>query len=604
MSQQVEVGKPVEPTGLEKYFGIDVRALAVFRVLLGLLLLCDLCCRAWHLEAHYADTGVLPRSYMALDGLNNFPYQMTLYSLSGEPWFVSLVFAAAAVFAVALMIGYRTRTAAVGSWILLLSLHARNIIVLQGGDDLLRCLVFWAMFLPLGACWGVDHALRKNGKPEPRVVCSAATFAILLQLCFMYWFTAILKNHAFWRTEFSAVYYALSMELFTKPLGYHLLEYPGLLRMFTSLTWLLEFYGPFLLFLPVASKQVRTAVVFAFIGLHIGLALTLQLGLFPYICIAAWLLFLPTAFWDWLQGLLAINAEPLTLSVVSGKSARVTQKRRDALSLMREVLFLQQVDIKEVSPEANIARNGKAQWWHVVGADGKPYDLQAGWIALLEHSVTARPLLWLGRCVPGVISAMVRFASTWLNLISRQRWHGTETSQFQLSPFVSVAIYGLLLYVLLLNTERVKQDDPMANVGPWPISSLSRYSGLDQHWSMFSPHPAIWGGWYVFRGTLADGSHVNLWNMDAPVEQKPALVSDMFSNQRWRKCMLNLHERQIALHQAGVCDYLRRRWDAAHPDSPPVRSVELIFKGQRTPPPGSHETSELQSFEVARFDYR
>src|SRR5690606_5269013 len=47
---------------LDRLFGIDLRALATFRICAGLLLLVDLLDRASSLELHYADAGVLPRT--------------------------------------------------------------------------------------------------------------------------------------------------------------------------------------------------------------------------------------------------------------------------------------------------------------------------------------------------------------------------------------------------------------------------------------------------------------------------------------------------------------------------------------------------------------
>ena len=64
--------------------------------------------------------------------------------------------------AVALLVGYRTRLATIGSWILLASIHVRLPVVINAGDTLLRVLLFWSIFLPLGAMWSVDA---RRGRP-------------------------------------------------------------------------------------------------------------------------------------------------------------------------------------------------------------------------------------------------------------------------------------------------------------------------------------------------------------------------------------------------------------------------------------------------------
>ena len=135
-------------------FGIDLRSLALFRIAIALLLLIDLASRLRLLSANYTDAGAHPRSTAllayAMDGLPS------LYMLGGSTRFALALFLVAGVAAVLLGIGWRTRIATVVSWLLLDSLHSRHLLLLDGGDYLLRCLLFWSIFLPLGARGSFD----------------------------------------------------------------------------------------------------------------------------------------------------------------------------------------------------------------------------------------------------------------------------------------------------------------------------------------------------------------------------------------------------------------------------------------------------------------
>jgi hypothetical protein len=273
-------------------FGLDVRSLAVFRVGLGLLLLVDLIDRCRDLDAHYTDEGVLPRSLM------EHPWPLSLHCLGGGAWLQAILFGVAACFAVALVVGWRTRLATAVSWFLLVSVQARNPVLLQGADVLFRLLLFWGMFLPLGACWSLDRRAGR-GAAGPRQVVSGGSVALVLQLCFVYWFTALLKNDPSWWPEGTAVGYALSNGHFATPLGRWLLGFPDLLTVLTFGTLVLEAVGPLLLFVPVFNGPVRLAVVTGFVVFHLaGLGLCLELGLFPFVCALAWLALLPGWFWD------------------------------------------------------------------------------------------------------------------------------------------------------------------------------------------------------------------------------------------------------------------------------------------------------------------
>ncbi|HEX5106620.1 MAG TPA: HTTM domain-containing protein [Pirellulaceae bacterium] len=300
------------PRWLVSAVALDLRGLSVLRMGLGAILLWDLAVRALALSAHYTDAGLLPRRVrMGLIWDYNEPWWMSLHMLSGEVWWQGVLFAAAAVAAVMLAAGYRTRWATIASWLLLLSLHGRNPLLLQGGDVLLRCLLFWSMFVPLGARWGVDAWLAKRrghqiGAPtsDPEIA-SAGTAAIIIQLACMYAFTALLKTSPAWRSDFSAVHYALSIDHYTSRLGYELLRYPRLLATLTAGSWVLEGAGPLLLLSPIGRRWVRTIVPLAMIGFHLGLALAMTLGTFPWICIAAWAALLPRPVWDALDRHLA-----------------------------------------------------------------------------------------------------------------------------------------------------------------------------------------------------------------------------------------------------------------------------------------------------------
>src|SRR3989344_6178869 len=141
-------------------FSIDFRSLALFRVAIALLILFDLGVRSLALAAHYTDFGVLSRDAFELH-YGNLSW-WSIHLLSGSAWFQATLFLIAAVFAIALLVGWHTRVVMVISWLMLISLQTRNPLVLQGGDILFRLLAFWACFLPLGAKWSLDSLRKKS----------------------------------------------------------------------------------------------------------------------------------------------------------------------------------------------------------------------------------------------------------------------------------------------------------------------------------------------------------------------------------------------------------------------------------------------------------
>ena len=143
MSQTVERPTPLIP--VREILSLDLRSLAILRIGLGVLLVLDWLDRVPDLRAHYSDDGILPRQ--VLDGI--LPFSVHLFH--GSTWFQGVLAGLAFLLAGLLIVGYRTPVVTLFNWLLLLSVHGRNIAVLQGGDALLRLLLFWGMFLPLGA---------------------------------------------------------------------------------------------------------------------------------------------------------------------------------------------------------------------------------------------------------------------------------------------------------------------------------------------------------------------------------------------------------------------------------------------------------------------
>lgn len=122
------------PAG-QRIFGIDVRGLAVFRMLAGLALFIDLAIRFQVLEKFYTDAGAVPSSLVPELGFS--PWFWTFHTYFGSWWGQAALAAVAGVFYAMLLLGYRTRPAAVLSYIFLVSAQNRNILVSQGCDQVL-----------------------------------------------------------------------------------------------------------------------------------------------------------------------------------------------------------------------------------------------------------------------------------------------------------------------------------------------------------------------------------------------------------------------------------------------------------------------------------
>lgn len=280
---------------LLQLFRIDYRSLALFRVLLGVLLLIDLIIRFQHLQVFYANSGVLPNEYI----YNVTEYFQPSVLLAFEGLLpVYFFFTFALLVYLCFILGIYTRVTTFALWIVTFSLINRNPFVLSSGYSILYLLIFWSMFLPLGRYYSVDARFRDQDEEQDSFsFYSIRTFAILFQILLIYFAAACLKLNSNWLSG-NAIGVVMQADHFLTAGGYFFKKLTFLHKPFTYLTLSWEFVGPVLVLWPFKTKTIRILAVALFMLMHLSFMLTINLDLFPWICIIAWILFIPGEFWN------------------------------------------------------------------------------------------------------------------------------------------------------------------------------------------------------------------------------------------------------------------------------------------------------------------
>lgn len=206
--------------------------------------------------------------------------------------------------ALALLVGYRTRLATVATWVTY-SLPLRADLLdpagsVHLGNYVLALALFWCMFLPLGEHLSIDSADSRSG---PTRFLSIAGAGLLIQLFIIYFWAGVTKDLQEWVFDATALHTVLGHPDHGTRLGEALTAFPIALAVASVVTMALEILGPILLFAPRRGLNKRRVVLpVAFILFHTGMALFMTLGIFPYVMIVVWLVFLPGSMWDRLPG--------------------------------------------------------------------------------------------------------------------------------------------------------------------------------------------------------------------------------------------------------------------------------------------------------------
>lgn len=521
-------------TPIGEMFGADLRSLALFRMVLGFVILLDLAGRAPSLRAHYTDAGVLPRGTV-LSSLNEWRWSVLL--ANGTLTFQAILFLLTAVAAILLIVGLRTRLMTFIIWIMVISIQVRNPWLSSGADTLMRMLLFWAMFLPLGAHWSLDsQRAGSTNSPKLARALSFGTAGLFLQIAFMYWFTALLKTGSAWVSEGTALYYALAAGHVARPYSDFLLQFPIMLRGLTHATLLLEFIGPVLLFTPFFRGPVRTLAIASLMSLQIGIFLTLDVGLFPVVGALCMVSFLPAWFWDVLLPRLKTALPRLPEPLI-----RVRTKTSE---LITQTLFR-----PARSPATTMSSTPQ-----VTGADHNDLipDMPDEAASKTSESVNKSHTRNLtGSRLANVLAAFC--------LVFVLLWNISTVSAFKMPRASHPIAYGLAIY---------------------------------QKWNMFAPRPPSITQWYVVRGVLENGQKVDL--LEPIISNDPERVvffswdqlqdidGTYFGDKYWRKYFAAIGKSGRATERLRFAAYACRTWNNHYAGNVALDRVEIFRLTQRT----------------------
>lgn len=283
-------------TYILRTFSLDSRALGIFRICLGLLVLADIFMNLSTLSGLFGGDSILPPAIALRDFFEQNYW--SLHVLDDWMRLQYLLFSLHIGFAVCLLLWRKTKIATIGTWILLCSLQGANPLIINSGDVLLRLLLLRGIFLPLGDTYSIDTNSLSSKKISfsYHSIVWFASVGLIFQVFFVYFFSYLMKTDPIRTHDFTATYYALSIDMFATPLGERLYHHPNLMKFITAYTLYLEGFGMLLYFVPRKQDFFKTIACFLFMTFHLWLLLTMHIGLFPIIGITAWIALLPSWF--------------------------------------------------------------------------------------------------------------------------------------------------------------------------------------------------------------------------------------------------------------------------------------------------------------------
>jgi predicted DCC family thiol-disulfide oxidoreductase YuxK len=527
----------------EFYFTIDLRSLGLFRILLASVLIFDWAIRWPNVEAFYTSFGVLPVEaplpkaggewhFSPLDGITSLPL-------------VQLIFYVGLFCYLMVLVGYRTKLFQVLSFVFFASVLNRNVMIRDGSDVVVVTMLMWSLFLPLDKRFSVDAvraALHREIEVKNRTAVRAKTarselsfaaFAIVAQIGLIYFLTAFAKYGITWK-DGTALYYALNFDQLSRPFGRWIATQPlSLIRVMTWTTLGLEFVVLPTLLIPFAQPLLRRIAICALAALNLGIAMTMDIGAFPWVMTATFSLLLSSQDWA------LIPPRPRKLNVQYDDTCGFCHRCAQLFVL--------------ADCAGNLHFTGDAPADSIIVRDEAGCEFKKS--AAVAEMLRALPVLFRIFCVitlPGIRSV----SDTVYDFVTRHRYRFSEWLGFeacgvrsvaadQTKPAVRVghtanrivvnAIVLVMFVTLLIDSYNLNMTVRMK----WPTIREPRWmralilSSLIEHdWAMFAPDPARDDGWWVLDGETEDGRKLDPLTGRAPDFNKPAeLRHDRF----WRK---------------------------------------------------------------------
>lgn len=231
-----------------------------------------------------------------------WPSFLGLYEQLGPVGF-DLAYLATIVFAVLMMIGYRTRASSILTLLLWMSLYVANPFVGSGGDAVLRMVLLYLCFTDAGRRWSVDERLRsRRGEIRPLLpiwvtatVHNLATILIIHQVVMVYVASAFWKLQSPVWKDGTAVYYPLQTDAYS-PWNDVLQPIYAQGLIISSATYLaivVQLFFPVLLI----YRPTRFLALILITGMHLGIGIFMGILYFSLVMIAVDMILVSDASW-------------------------------------------------------------------------------------------------------------------------------------------------------------------------------------------------------------------------------------------------------------------------------------------------------------------
>ena len=620
------------------YLQIDLRSLALGRIVLGLVLIGDLLRRVPYLRDLYSNLGLIPNHTVLWRP--PFPRIFSVFFMASLPEEAAIWFFIAFVCFFCFLIGYRTRLFHLLSFAMTTSLHNRILSAENWGGVAIGVLMIWTAFLPLGRRFSVD-AIRASlrarpdetpadlaaGVPPPdeRQTTSLAALGLLLQIAIIYWLNFVHKSGPTWQ-DGSAVHYVLWQERIVTWIGLQVREHApyALTKLLTEGTLVVEASAAFLVLTPIFWRWTRFIAALLLVGLHGGIALLVNLGIFSFAMMAFQPFLLTDAQWTLFARLVPRRdrARVVFYDVDCGICWAVVRVLA-RMDVHRRLRWVPNSDLGALP--AGVAPELLDRTMLVLDpATDRRWTRAAAFAEIFGALPLGRLWCWPMR-LPGVRTladrAYDRFArnrttiSGWFGLAAcgvksvprtatsvatapadpvtpLRAWFREQTPFFR--EFAAAVVFVVLAAEVSVANPAIPRDLRFEHRPEWMVAAVM-YPHVFEGWSLFSPDAPLTDETIYVDAVTRDGRHVDPYNevgsrvADIPIDRVPVRLGH---SSFWCDFTLRLPDAGV-YHQAFI-EWILRYPERTGNSNDTITKFDAYVVEQNSPKPGEVEPTNLR----------
>ncbi|SDY46153.1 DCC1-like thiol-disulfide oxidoreductase family protein [Thermoactinomyces sp. DSM 45892] len=271
---------------------------SLIRIAFGCIILYMYCMQYQQRHILWGPNGIIDFSDFVKETF--YTGSFSLYQLSSSSLYFEVIFHVGILIALLCTLGYRGRIISILNFVFVWSLFARNGIISDGGDNIIRILLFYLLFADTTSYFSVDayHKSKSNkavvtkaihGISLRNLLHNLAVLACMVQVSLLYLTSGLHKAMGVLWQKGTALYYILQVDEYSHPFFREIISSSETLLVAGAyFAVLVQIAFPFLLF----NRYTKYLAMAGVIGMHFGIFVVMGLFSFSFTMIANQLLFL------------------------------------------------------------------------------------------------------------------------------------------------------------------------------------------------------------------------------------------------------------------------------------------------------------------------